>query len=391
MKQAIHPFPARMAPEVALEALKQVDVNGVVLDPMCGAGTVLLKAIESGRTAIGYDPDPLAVLMSTVLTREADVSFVKSQVAELIRLASMMSDQDAYLPWIDDDEETREFIGLWFEEKQRNQLRKIAFLVAQTRGDMRDLLSLALSKTIITKKRGASLAWDVAHSRPHKMKVLNDYDVLKGFEDAANRIARLLGSSSTQGTASVRLGDARSLSDLDSEAVDAIVTSPPYLNGIDYIRGHKFSLVWLGYRLRELRNIRSTNIGAERGLPIGEETAASLLMIERGSLGDLPRRMLRIMLRYVEDMAKVLAECHRVLRDVGRIVLVVGDSRIQGVPVSNSSMVTAVANLVGLREEARYERPILSSRRYLPPPDRESHIKLSRRMRIETILTLRKS
>ena len=29
-------------------------------------------------------------------------------------------------------------------------------------------------------------------------------------------------------------------------SVDLTVTSPPYLNAIDYLRGHKMSLVWMG-------------------------------------------------------------------------------------------------------------------------------------------------
>ena len=39
------------------------------------------------------------------------------------------------------------------------------------------------------------------------------------------------------------------------------MTSPPYLNAIDYMRTSKFSLVFLGSRLNELRAIRSAAIG----------------------------------------------------------------------------------------------------------------------------------
>ena len=49
------------------------------------------------------------------------------------------------------------------------------------RGPLNNALKLAISRTIITKKVGASLAWDVSHSRPHKVKTDNDYDVLAGF------------------------------------------------------------------------------------------------------------------------------------------------------------------------------------------------------------------
>ena len=45
---------------------------------------------------------------------------------------------------------------------------------------------------------------------------------------------------------------------------DLVVTSPPYLNAIDYLRGHKLSLVWMGHQIEELRELRSANIGSER-------------------------------------------------------------------------------------------------------------------------------
>ena len=41
----IHPFPARMAPDIALDAIPQrVDEVLTVLDPMCGSGTFIIEA-----------------------------------------------------------------------------------------------------------------------------------------------------------------------------------------------------------------------------------------------------------------------------------------------------------------------------------------------------------
>lgn len=60
-------------------------------------------------------------------------------------------------------------------------------------------------------------------------------------------------------------GDARRLP-LDDESIDLVVTSPPYLNAIDYMRCSKFSLVWMGYTIESLRHIRSASIGTEVSL-----------------------------------------------------------------------------------------------------------------------------
>lgn len=65
----VHPFPARMAPEIAFRRLRRLPPGSVILDPMAGSGTVLRHATELGHKAIGFDLDPLAVLMTQVWTR----------------------------------------------------------------------------------------------------------------------------------------------------------------------------------------------------------------------------------------------------------------------------------------------------------------------------------
>ena len=45
-----------------------------------------------------------------------------------------------------------------------------------------------------------------------------------------------------------------------------MLTSPPYLNAIDCMRSSKFSLVWVGRSVGELRRIRSAPVGAEVGM-----------------------------------------------------------------------------------------------------------------------------
>ncbi len=80
---SIHPFPARMAPEIALAAIKPLRHGSVILDPMAGSGTVLRSASEQGHRALGFDVDPLAVLMSRVWTAPVDTSVLLSEAGAL--------------------------------------------------------------------------------------------------------------------------------------------------------------------------------------------------------------------------------------------------------------------------------------------------------------------
>src|SRR6185436_14996154 len=93
----IHPFAARMAPEIAFEALKGLRKNSIVLDPMVGSGTVLLTVSEHGFKGIGFDIDPLAVLMSKAWTTPFNSEKIKSKAEELIDEVNSIDLNSIYL------------------------------------------------------------------------------------------------------------------------------------------------------------------------------------------------------------------------------------------------------------------------------------------------------
>src|SRR5207237_1029762 len=106
---------------------------------------------ESGHRCIGFDLDPLAVLMSRVWTTPIDLAEVRAASAELIQAAKYIDD-DPPLPWVDACPETQVFIERWFEPPQRDPLRRVAYLLAPRVGPISDVLRLAVSRTIVTKE-----------------------------------------------------------------------------------------------------------------------------------------------------------------------------------------------------------------------------------------------
>ncbi len=89
---------------------------------------------------------------------------------------------------------------------------------------------------------------DISHSRPHRSYDKAPIKAFDRFERAVKYVVQAapfpsIKSDSPKG--SVGLADARNLP-LEDQSVDIVITSPPYLNAIDYIRGHKFALIWMG-------------------------------------------------------------------------------------------------------------------------------------------------
>jgi DNA modification methylase len=376
-----------MAPEIVFSRLERLPIGSVVLDPMAGSGTVLRAAAELGHDCIGFDLDPLAVLMSRVWTTPLDAQTLRRRAKALVEEARGTS--AAQLPWIGECAETKAFVDYWFEDRQTRPLRRLARALYGRTGIYADALRIAMSRIIITKDRGASIARDTSHSRPHRTYQDNDYDVFVGFLQSADRLAARLSSERLRGEVAVHTGDARNMKRIEDESVDAIVTSPPYLNALDYLRGHRLSLVWLGYSLPALRAVRGESIGTEVSRD-ADTLAVAEVVQGAGPLHKLPPRERGMVHRYASDIEIMLKEIARALKPGGKAVLVVGDSRLKGVAISNAQINVNAAKRVGLRHRHSRVRALPQASRYLPMPARGKGRTLAKRMRTETVLSFTK-
>ena len=378
-----------MAPELALHSMRSLRPGSIVLDPMAGSGTVLRHALSLGHQAIGFDMDPLAVLMSRVWTSDTDLVEAEVELHVLIEESRQIDLRRERMAWVSGSAETRAFMKYWFAPAQRRAMTRLAIALHRRRlanptgrdAQTFDILQLALSRIVVTKEAGASLARDTSHSRPHRVALESDYDVELGFERSARQILSRLAESKIKTSAVVRIGDARKL-DLRANSIDAIVTSPPYLNAIDYMRGHRIALVWLGFTLEELRSIRSNSIGAERAAQVVVDDVARVAQAMHAGQ-DLPKRIEAMVLRYAGDLLHVTSQASRVLRRSGRATFVVGNSCLRGCDLDNALGLRTAAETWGLRLEELVERALPTGSRYLPITGRD----LSKRMRTETVLT----
>jgi hypothetical protein len=389
----VHPFPARMAPELALSALGSLKPGDFVLDPMAGSGTVLQQAGKLALRAHGFDLDPLAVLISKVGTTPVADEAVDQAATRIITAARALCPDSIELPWMDGDDRTEQFVDYWFAEPQRKDLRRLAYLLLRATDyeisePIADVLRVALSRIIVTKKAAASLAQDTSHSRPHRVQTESNFDVIAGYDKSVRALRKRIAKIPTCGTVKVGQGDARHLKEIDDASVDLVLTSPPYLNAIDYMRGHKMSLVWLGYGIDDLTKRRSTSIGAERRPDkLFDDAELETILGAMGDVCSLPPKFGGMIQRYAIDLQDMLAEVARVLKFRATATFVMGNSCLKGIYIQNSDGLIAAANAVGLKKIDLSERDLPNSSRYLPTPTTGA---LSKRMRKEVIVTLRK-
>jgi hypothetical protein len=344
----------------------------------------------SGRSGIGVDIDPLAVLMSRVWTTTKPLGEVEHIAAAVAAKAAQMRLADIKLPWIDGCRETTDFIAYWYALKQRGALRKLAARLYYDLDDLptyvRDCLWLALSRTIITKQYGATLAWDVSHSRPHRVADENDFDVFRYFARRAGEIAKVMAEERLEKSGKILNVDCRFLPVKRAQPVDAVITSPPYLNAIDYMRGHRLSLVWMGYNLPQLRAIRASALGTERAKLRPE--APEIMAIAREALANmsgLPPRQQDIVRKYAIDADIFLTAMKKAIKPGGKLITVLGNSNLRGCYIENSSLYRALARRHGYRLKTQRTRELPPNRRYLPTNAQAGA--LAKRMSYEVVQT----
>jgi hypothetical protein len=96
-----------------------------------------------------------------------------------------------------------------------------------------------------------------------------------------------------------------------------------------------------------------------------------------------------MVLRFTHDMDRLARSLSRVTKRGGHLVLVVADSQIKGVPISNADICAGAATSNGFELVARDVRVLPTQHRYLPPPTASTGT-LATRMKHEIIFTFQR-
>lgn len=404
-----HSFPAKFPPKLPRTFIDSLTLAGeIVLDPMMGSGTTVLEAYLSGRKGIGFDVDPLAILLSKAKLTTLDTAEVDQFSRRIIDEArsSCANRQEILLSALQAkwDLKTLQFVNYWFLKDVQVQLLALSNEIEKIPDNaLRTFFQVALSGTIITKTGGVSLALDLAHTRPHRAKILSTESgpvlldrrnhvnqnrlrfvtktIRSAFDEFRKKVDQNAHTLTLNGTgyhqARIEVGSADRLP-LDDESIDLVVTSPPYAsNAIDYMRAHKFSLVWLGYSIEQLGEHRKKYFGNEKVAdnPFEELPNHTMKIVE--SIRRLDPRKGLVLQRYYSDMMLVIKESRRVLRPGKSAIFVVGNSIIRGINIGIQDCFAEMGRSIGLEVVHIGIRNLDRNKRMMPAssrPDLSSQI-----------------
>ncbi len=390
----LHAFPAKFPPQLPRKFINGLTRPGdVVLDPMMGSGTTILEALLAKRNAIGFDIDPLALRLCNVKTTVSPAVEVARLGLQVLKRAKQTAQEHKEIlqqqKFYRFDPKTREFIDYWFHPDAQIELLALLIEIELIESiPIRAFLELTVSSVIITKSGGVSMALDLAHTRPHKVR---DKPYRSAFKEYEKRLRQNLKSLDSLPPMAVHpvlsCGNVQALP-LRNDLVDLIVTSPPYpSNAIDYMRAHKFSLVWFDYPIQTLSQIRKKYIGGETVSDIHLELLPPHTSVIIAAVAREDQKKANALSRYYSEMSRALSEMHRVLKPGKAAIVVVGSSTLRGIDTMTHACLMEIGAEVGFRVPFVGVRQLDRDRRMLPVRrNRGKNTQIENRMHEEYVI-----
>lgn len=340
--------------------------KGRVLDPFTGGGTTNLVCAQMGYSSVGVDVSPLMCWVARTKLHhyhqvELQDAIDRFDYGKAVRLGKTVPSGElfqnyfgnAYTPRILAQlRATFQYLkGLEVTEKVRDflTLGAVSLLeeVSQIRKHGSHYRFLNKTESIGLRKLNIPTISDDADFgellRKRHLMMLDDVSVGPSVELSAKT--------------EIIEGDARNLS-LPTGSVDAIITSPPYLNRNNYIAQQKAELSMLGlvqdyahYRALVRSTFRShVESRLDRHADSEFEEVRRILhaiKLEPGNNAKIPH----MIAGYFADLAQTMQELHRVSRKGARGAFVVGNTRWGGVVIPIDHLLMMMAERAGFTPE----------------------------------------
>lgn len=240
------PYIGKLKPVIARQLLAQFTAAGdVVLDCFSGSGTIPLEALLLGRRVLAFDTNPYAVTLTRAkLEAPPSLQMANQQLTQRLA-AAQARPRYAY-------EEIPEWVRKFFHSETLQHAVRFADECLEK--DDQFLLACLLS--ILHHQRPGFLSYPSSHLVPYlrdRKYPRSEYPELYAERALGSRLAAKLRRTYKDGRAIDRSGVLQvaqvGVADLalDRE-VDAIVTSPPYMNALDYVRDNRLRMWFLDRR-----------------------------------------------------------------------------------------------------------------------------------------------
>jgi DNA modification methylase len=366
-------------PRLILNELATTDPHEVnVLDPFMGSGTTALEANLCSFNAYGLEVDPYARLIgSASVQRITKTDLAKLQKFE-IELEAKFRNTRSLKSLVPDILN----IDHWFPEKNIDDLARLKRVIAEfveTAPKVNNFLYAAYAdiiRAVSYAERQSLKPYVSSRFKKQPAEVLPSFQkCLKKYLEGAQAVAQL----QAYGTGKINWleGDATQFN-LDNQ-IDVAITSPPYINAMDYVRCIKLESSWVGTGSTDIfSEVRSSQVGeAARGKKrVISPEVLEIIGADFQKIQEVDKARSRTLAAYFEDMKDNLSCVFTALKSNGQYHIIVGDSVVRGVDVATHRHIGKIAEKVGFEWSGYFKYQIKDHRTSLPRNGRGGKIDL---------------
>lgn len=247
----IHPYPAKFIPQIPQKLIDILYSNqGKILDPMCGSGNTNMVSSKEGIENYGFDLNPV----STMISKSKCYSY-GSNFREFIEsfTKNIENLQDQEIPGFPDKNK-------WFNKSVLQKLSNIYREIEKV-DDKKRRIFLKVTFSSILKKVSKSNDYRYICDNMYPGRETNslepdltDYNVYKIFKDKCFENLEMVTSYNVKEEGKIYNKDSRNMGKEIEGEIELTISSPPYVNAVDYARLHRLSFYWFDYPLRETRD-----------------------------------------------------------------------------------------------------------------------------------------
>ena len=332
-----------------------------VYEPFAGSGTVPVFAIKNGMECYYQEVNPY---LAKVIELKGEVlRIVENCRADLVEYCELILDRyETTVKFLEESEDLKTSYtdtfspSVYFTLENYSQvLKSRSFLDNENSSELiakvaKGLLWLAMSESLLHSsllKRAGDIRFrrgrELGSITPFIPRVIDAYR--KIIQDISTiRSIKEIGNLQFSSNAKVKLSQ--------SEFADIIITSPPYLNGTNYIRNTKLEL-WYDRLLKKKTDL---NFYRNEVVTAGiNDVSANLKEIDLPSLKELldksgnwyDKRIPKMISDYFFDMEKVLINCLKALKPGKSLYLDIGDSIYGGNYIPTHTLLIDLACKIG--------------------------------------------
>ncbi|MCS1384399.1 DNA methyltransferase [Lysinibacillus sphaericus] len=384
---SIGKYPSKFIPDIPNWAInKFTKVGDTVLDPFMGSGTTAVEAMILGRNVIGTDISPYATLLTRGKTTRINTEELDESAHRFVRFLEnpLNFNSQNRLEFKNDD--------FWFNLNHLNEFEEIrAFIVNEMPESLHDFYLSVISMSI---KKFSYLDEAQIKVKRDAKKVLQGTKsprgiILATLQKNINRLKEfntIIETNNVRATVYNKSADVIYPDILSENSVDLIVTSPPYINAMNYSMTNRYEDLLL--RLIDVEdsiNHQTKYFGTERvyaekynilhqfefGYKWCEELNPLLAKIYESE----PKRSY-ITYEFFLKMFNTFNSTYKVLKPGGRYVVVAGTNTIRQVPVDTFGIMVKMLEELGMEYDFSFYYEIIKNALKLTRNSTANKIKL---------------